>query len=88
MVVLGCPEFEPAVVANWTAALHAAEAHSVRPHKVRAFLFAKGGINRAAAAYRASRANQADRDDERIRDRFRDPPQGRRMPHGMNTLYD
>ena len=52
LMVLALPNLHPAVVTNWTNAIHLAEEHHIRSWKVRGFLYAKGGINRCSALYR------------------------------------
>lgn len=62
-LLIGCafPDLTPAVIANWAAAIHFARAHHIRPFKVRAFLYVKGGINACATLYRAGGGARTER---------------------------
>ena len=89
LINLARPATHPAVVANWTDATHFAEEHHISPWQVRAFLYARGGINRCADLYREEFAHQDDVEE--------DEPYGPSMiskktrfttPVGMRGLYD
>jgi len=89
LIEVALPDLHPAVVMNWTYAIHLAQDHHIRPWKVRAFLFVNGGINRSADLYRRELA-QRDQDDEY--ESYR--PNGSRkrtapkLPTGRWSLYD
>ena len=89
LIVLALPNLQPAVVANWTCAIHLAEDHHVRPGKVRGFLYVKGGINRCADLYRKRLTGRdLDNEDETYRPRMLPKRSSRGMPMGMRGLYD
>jgi hypothetical protein len=85
LIVLALPNLHPAVVTNWTNAIHLAEDHHVRPFKVRAFLYAKGGINRCSALYREQLKLRVLDEDEPYELPKRP---AYKMPVGMRGLYD
>jgi hypothetical protein len=58
------PSVEPPVVLNWSDAIRLGEACHVQPSKLRAFLYAKGGLVRCAAEFRARQAKQQRRAEE------------------------
>lgn len=89
LIVLALPNLQPAVVANWTCAIHLAEDHHVRPGKVRGFLYVKGGINRCADLYRKRLTGRdLDDEDETYRPSMLPKRSSRGMPMGMRGLYD
>ena len=89
LINLARPATHPAVVANWTAAVHLAEEHHVRPWKVRAFLWRMGGINRCADLYREEFAHQDDvEEDEPYGPSMISTKSRFTMPVGMRGLYD
>jgi len=92
LIEIALPNLHPAVVTNWTNAIHFSQAHHVRPWKVRGFLFVKGGINRCANLYRKQAAvrKQEDENEEEASYRPRKPSKRIRhgLPAGMMTLYE
>jgi len=58
------PSIEPPVVLNWVDAIRLGEACHVRPDKLRAFLYAKGGLVQCALEFRARQAEQQRRAEE------------------------
>jgi hypothetical protein len=89
LIEVALPNLNPGVVANWTAAIHFAQDHHVRPWKVRGFLFVSGGINRSADLYRKQLAQrEQDAEYESYRPNGSRKRTGLRMPTGMTTLYD
>ena len=89
MINLARPATHPAVVANWTAAVHLAEEHHVQRWKVRAFLWRMGGINRCADRYREEFAHQDEvEEDEPYGPSMISKKTRFTMPVGMRGLYD
>jgi hypothetical protein len=89
LINLARPATHPAVVANWTDAIHLAEDHHVRPWKVRAFLWRMGGINRCADLYREEFAHQDDvEEDEPYGPSMISKRHRYTMPEGMQRLHD
>ena len=58
------PNIEPPVVLNWVDAIRLGEACHVRPDKLRAFLYAKGGLVQCALEFRERQAEQQRRAEE------------------------
>ncbi len=94
-LLIGCasPDLTPAVVSNWAAAIHFARAHHIRPFKVRAFLYLKGGINACATLHRAGGGAGTERslleDDEDRLPRRRGPRKPVwKAPAGRRRLSD
>ena len=89
LINLARPATHPAVVANWTDATHFAEEHHISPWQVRAFLYAKGGINRCAKRYREEFAHQDDvEEDEPYGPSMISKKTRFKMPRGMQRLHD
>jgi hypothetical protein len=89
LIEVALPDLHPAVVMNWTYAIHLAQDHHIRPWKVRGFLYVKGGINRSADLYRRELAQrEQDAEYESYRPNGSRKRTGLRMPTGMTTLYD
>ena len=88
LMVLALPNLHPAVVTNWTNAIHLAEEHHIRSWKVRGFLYAKGGINRCSALYR-EQLKLRELDDDEPYEPYESPKQTRhKIPVGIRGLYD
>ena len=88
LMVLALPNLHPAVVTNWTNAIHLAEEHHIRSWKVRGFLYAKGGIDRCSALYRAQ-LKLRELDDDEPYEPYESPKQTRhKIPVGIRGLYD
>ena len=89
LINLARPATHPAVVANWTGAVHLAEKRHISPWQVRAFLYAGGGINRCADLYREEFAHEDDvEEDEPYGPSMISTKTRFTMPVGMRGLYD
>jgi hypothetical protein len=89
LINLARPATHPAVVANWTDAVHFAEEHHTSPWQVRAFLWRMGGINRCADLYREEFAHQDEvEEDEPYGPSMISKKTRFTMPVGMRGLYD
>ena len=89
LINLARPATHPAVVANWTGAVHLAEERHISPEKVRGFLWRKGGINRCAMLYREEFAHQDEVEEDEPYGPSMISKQARyKMPVGMRGLYD
>ena len=58
------PAIEPPVVLTWADAIRLGEACHVQPSKLRAFLYAKGGLVRCAEEFREHQAEEQRREEE------------------------
>ena len=63
------PSIEQPVVLNWSDAIRLGEACHVQPSKLRAFLYAKGGMVRCAEEFRERQAEQQRRAEEQLQER-------------------
>ena len=89
LINLARPATHPAVVANWTDAVHFAEEHHISPWQVRAFLWRMGGINRCADLYREEFAHQDEvEEDEPYGPSMISKKTRFKMPEGMQRLHD
>ena len=90
LITLALLDLQEPVVANWADAIRLAIDSHVRSHKVRGFLYIKGGINRAARLYRQGKSRVSPQHDwiEGEDESFRRPSRKPRWfaPVGMNTL--
>jgi len=94
-LLIGCalPDLTPAVVSNWAAAIRFARGHHVRPFKVRAFLYVKGGINACATLHRAGGVARMERslsddDEDRLTRRRGTRKPVWKAPAGRRLLSD